>query len=74
MRNKLNKKCENKRGLSKIFLFGIILLIIASSLIIFVSSQSSEDLQSELNSLESELNNQGYSWLVNYIDINRGEI
>lgn len=70
MKQKRDNILRDKRGMSRMFIIGILLLIFLGSLIIFVSSQGSEDLQSELNSLENELSNKGYDWLVNYSEIN----
>ncbi|MDP2925066.1 MAG: LamG-like jellyroll fold domain-containing protein, partial [Nanoarchaeota archaeon] len=62
---------NKKKKRSKAFIIGILLFLLLIVLAVRVYSQSSEDLQSELNLLESELSNQGYSWLVNYsVDYN----
>lgn len=72
---KSNNIMEDKKRRNRFLIIGIALLIVFcfSFLAVRVYSQSSEDLKSELNSLESELNNQGYSWLINqtsYLNIN----
>src|SRR4030042_5139379 len=67
-----NKKGGNKRG-SKLMLIGIGLILLAG-LIVIVSALTDADkarLQNELNSLEANLTNSGFDWLVNYsIDYN----
>ncbi len=74
---KSNKKeiMKDKSGRSKILLIGIVLFIISLiTLISFVKASQNQSLEEELASLEQNLSDSGYNWLVNQLDINGGEI
>jgi len=76
---KENKKIKNNWMRNKFLLIGILGILLISSVVIISALTSDEQtvLQNELESLESNLTNSGYSWLVNYstgLIINAGEI
>ena len=67
---------NGKRGKTSLLLIVIILISIII-LIIVVSALIDDErasLQNELNSLQENLSDSGYSWLVNQNGINGGEI
>ncbi len=62
----------SKRGMSRagILVIGICLLIVLIGLVVMVKAVDNQTaLQQELNSLESNLSSQGYSWLIDYNNI-----
>ncbi len=76
------KRRENEEGRMSRFwgiawvmpVFILILIVLASLLVSGLTTEEKNTLQNELDSLENELANNGYRWLINLIDINGGEI
>jgi len=63
-----DRKVMRKREANKLMLIGISLILLIGFIFI-VSALTSEDktaLQSELDNLTQSLNDNGYSWLVDY--------
>ena len=61
-------KLKNNNAVRKIIISGVVLLVVLS-FIILVSALTFDEravLESELDNLNAELNNQGYSWLINH--------
>ena len=62
------KKINNKSSINKLLILiaGAVLSLIFITLVIAETTQSQEDLQTELDGLVGELGVAGYDWLIDY--------